>query len=219
MDVEDVALVLRTLATERPVFHSEADFQHALAWQLHERNPRSVIRLERHISPGIHVDLTIDRGDQRLVVMELKYITHELHTTVEAEVFKLRQHGAQPPRRYDVVSDLVRTERLVAEGIVSQGFVIVLTNESLYWAAGHKIDAIGDAFRIDEGRRLAGELRWAASAAPGTILHREDALHLLDEYIASWRDFSNLRTPHGRFRYLVFAVTGTNGSHGPAIAS
>lgn len=31
----DFAPVLRKLSTKRPVFHSVADFQHALAWQIH----------------------------------------------------------------------------------------------------------------------------------------------------------------------------------------
>ena len=34
------------LAKVRPVFHSEADFQHALAWQLREEYPHLSIRLE-----------------------------------------------------------------------------------------------------------------------------------------------------------------------------
>lgn len=32
----DVPALLGRLASERPVFHSEADFQHALAWALHQ---------------------------------------------------------------------------------------------------------------------------------------------------------------------------------------
>ncbi len=42
--------VLNTLATQRRVFHSEADFQHALAWEIHRRLPHAAIRLEYPIS-------------------------------------------------------------------------------------------------------------------------------------------------------------------------
>lgn len=31
----DVEAVLRDLALKRPIFHSEADFQHAVAWEVH----------------------------------------------------------------------------------------------------------------------------------------------------------------------------------------
>ena len=34
-----IAQVLSTLAVQRPVFHSEADFQHALAWEIHSCVP------------------------------------------------------------------------------------------------------------------------------------------------------------------------------------
>lgn len=36
---------LQSLSTDRPIFHSEHDFQHALAWAIHERVPNAHIRL------------------------------------------------------------------------------------------------------------------------------------------------------------------------------
>ena len=42
----DLLGAMRALASHRPVFHSEADFQHALAWQIHRMLPGAVIRLE-----------------------------------------------------------------------------------------------------------------------------------------------------------------------------
>jgi hypothetical protein len=38
--------LLARLARNRPVFHSEADFQHALAWEIHSLHPTAKIRLE-----------------------------------------------------------------------------------------------------------------------------------------------------------------------------
>lgn len=37
----DVAVLLRTLALQRPVYHSEADFQHAFAWESTGPTPAS----------------------------------------------------------------------------------------------------------------------------------------------------------------------------------
>ena len=37
---------MAALARVRPLFHSEADFQHAFAWQLHSAHPDARIRLE-----------------------------------------------------------------------------------------------------------------------------------------------------------------------------
>jgi len=40
--------VLTVLAERRPVVHSEADFQHALAWEAHRLDPDLRVRLETH---------------------------------------------------------------------------------------------------------------------------------------------------------------------------
>ena len=64
----DIDGLMTGLAGTRKVFHSEADFQHALAWQIHEAMPESRIRLEvdafpaqdRRRFPG-HLDAS--RGD------------------------------------------------------------------------------------------------------------------------------------------------------------
>ena len=36
----DIKSLLMGLAENRKVFHSEADFQHALAWHIHQTKPR-----------------------------------------------------------------------------------------------------------------------------------------------------------------------------------
>lgn len=43
----DIEQVLKELAKKRPVFHSEADFQHALAWEIQITYPDANIRLEK----------------------------------------------------------------------------------------------------------------------------------------------------------------------------
>jgi hypothetical protein len=44
--VLDIKDIMGRLALERQLFHSEADFQHALAWKIHELRPLAKIRLE-----------------------------------------------------------------------------------------------------------------------------------------------------------------------------
>lgn len=41
-----IASLLLSLAVEKPIFHSEADFQHALAWRIHTVMPDAKVRLE-----------------------------------------------------------------------------------------------------------------------------------------------------------------------------
>ena len=42
----DIESALQRLADDRPVFHSEDDFQYALAWRLHRDFDDMVVRLE-----------------------------------------------------------------------------------------------------------------------------------------------------------------------------
>ena len=48
----DIPEILKALARKRPVFHSVAGFQHALAWQIHEMHPVLHPRLEYPFEPS-----------------------------------------------------------------------------------------------------------------------------------------------------------------------
>ena len=53
---------MQALAQRRAIFHSEADFQHAFAWEIRRLLPESDIRLElpvRTTSGAIHLDLLV----------------------------------------------------------------------------------------------------------------------------------------------------------------
>ena len=81
----DVHELLASLAAKRPVFHSEADFQHALAWEIHLAFPDAVVRLERPYrtgeGPRIHLDLWV-KGSDRTAVLELKYKTKKMRVEI-----------------------------------------------------------------------------------------------------------------------------------------
>ena len=42
--------ILNQLSNDRPIFHSEADFKHALAWKIHETYSNLNIRLEKRVT-------------------------------------------------------------------------------------------------------------------------------------------------------------------------
>jgi hypothetical protein len=48
--VVDLRDTLALLSQQRPIFHSEADFQHALAWRFHQTDETARIRLEYRLS-------------------------------------------------------------------------------------------------------------------------------------------------------------------------
>ena len=200
--------ILETLARTRPVFHSEADFQHALAWHWKERSPNAVVRLEYRLpfeGERSYADLWVRDAGQTTYV-ELKYWTRALTVQVDDETFTLANQAAQDISRYDFIKDLCRVERVVGQGLTTRGFVVALTNDPGYWnpARPGTVDA---AFRLDEDRALAGQLAWAAHAGVGTTRSREQILGLEREYRCHWEPYSNLGVPRGEFRYLLASVT------------
>jgi hypothetical protein len=116
------------------VFRSEADFQHALAWESHQAWPQQLVRLETRPAKGIHLDvLLIDRLAGREVALELKYLTAPWQGVARQESFELLSHGTQDVRAYDCIKDVSRVEKFAYDRPGADGAVVVLTNDSNYW--------------------------------------------------------------------------------------
>ena len=76
----DISNLMNTLAAQRKAYHSEADFQHAFAWEVHRQFPKSSVRLERPLSVNgkpLHLDFFIQLTN-RVMAVELKYKTRKL---------------------------------------------------------------------------------------------------------------------------------------------
>ena len=109
-DMLDIDDLMTDLARVRGMFHSEADFQHALAWQIHEASPQSQVRLEVDVAraAGRRMYLDIWLPEERIAI-ELKYLTRRLDLTHRGERFALRDH-AQDLGRYEFLKDVQRLE-------------------------------------------------------------------------------------------------------------
>lgn len=188
----DLTSVMLRLARTRPVFHSEADFQHALAWQLQIEHPKARIRLEYRplASEKMYTDIWFALGD-KAVAIELKYPTRHLSTTFEDESFVLANHGAQDLVRYDFIKDLVRLERVADQKPGTQTAAILLTNDPLYWDLPNSTRiTIDAAFRVHHGRTLNGMCAWSERAGRGTTRTREVPLDLRSSYFLDWQAYS-----------------------------
>jgi hypothetical protein len=190
----DAVTALSLLAERRPVFHSERDFQHALAWQIQLAHPEAQIRLEPRPRRGIHLDLLVRRGERRTAI-ELKYLVAALHASVAGELFDLPHQSANDISRHDVIKDIARVEALLADGYADEGCVVVLTNDRSYWQPSSRPATIDAAFRLHEGRVLPGSLAWAARAGRGTTAKRDTPVNLTGHYTCQWRDFSEISLP------------------------
>ena len=82
METLDIRSVMDSLSERRPIFHSEADFQHALAWRIHEMAPGCQVRLEFNPFPKddrrSYLDIWLpDLG----IALELKFRREALRRT------------------------------------------------------------------------------------------------------------------------------------------
>lgn len=197
------------LAKTRPIFHSEADFQFALAWQIREMMPDSEIRLEFKPFPSERLYLDIWIYNQKTAI-ELKYLSRRIESKHNSEMFRLREQGAQDIIRYDFLKDVARVESTVQSSVAKRGFAILLTNDPLYWDRRRlrKANPVDADFHVYDGRVVNGELAWSDSAGEGTTRGRKEPINLIGSYNLRWRDYSEVPGTGNfpQFRYLAVAV-------------
>ena len=208
----DIDNILENLSKERVIFHSEADFQHALAWKLHEEYPDINIRLERRMdlsnNEKIYVDIYLS-CEECVVLIELKYKTEEFKYLDEKnnEIFELKKQDAQDNGRYDFIKDISRLEKCVENLQNVVGYAIFLTNDSSYWKLGKRNNTEDKNFRIHEGRKIPKniELKWKS---PENKVRRKNPIKLKNEYELKWKDFSSLENgSYSTFKYLLIKIT------------
>ena len=191
------------------MFHSEADFQHALAWQIHEAAPESQVRLEVSVIPveaqGMFLDIWLPVEG---IAIELKYKTRGLELEQDDESFALRDQSAQDQGRYDFLRDIQRLELMRSKlEQCRAGYAVLLTNDSSYWKVPTQRDTVDTDFRVHEGREISGALAWAARASPGTVRGRESPIQIRGSYRLRWQEYPNFpEKSYGKFRYLAVSV-------------
>jgi hypothetical protein len=201
--------IIKNLQKERPIFHSEADFQHALAREIQRHHPSAAVRLE--INQGIasqreYIDILVKEGASTYAI-ELKYKTKELDIAYKDEEFHLLNQGAYDIGRYDFIKDVVRLERFVESRPNSAGYAIFLTNDDLYWRETKRLTTFDAMFHIHESRVLNGELRWSEATGAGTMKGRENPLVLRGAHPIQWVDYSESDGDGPRkFRYVLLGV-------------
>lgn len=202
--MKDIAQILLTLAKKRPLFHSEADFQHSLAWEIQRHKPAGLLRLEYPYSnKRKYLDILV-KDQQALICIELKYKTEVYKESVDGEAFDLLYQGAQDIARYDFLKDIQRLEQYHG---MTKGYAIFLTNDRKYWEPSRYLNTIDAEFRIHEGRFLQGSFSWAKRAGEGTIHGRKEKIRLKGKYTLHWEDYSEVdEKPNGKFRYLLIAI-------------
>ena len=206
----EIAEILAILAKKRSIFHSEADFQHAFAWEIQQKLPNAAVRLELPIDVQnryLHVDLWVAYQNQVLAA-ELKYKTRALSIEIDNERYRLKSQSAQDVGRYDFIKDIQRLEHIseVARNFV--GYAVMITNDSAYWIQPANQNTVDANFRINDGRVLEGVFNWAENTSIGTKKNREQPLVLKNRHHVQWENYSQPSVgSYGLFRSLTIKVT------------
>ncbi|MGK8265006.1 hypothetical protein [Moraxella nonliquefaciens] len=156
----DIENILKQLANKRPFFHSEADFQHALAWEIQTCYPKANIRIEKPYlidDRPFYIDLIVEMDD-KIIAIELKYKTKKFEFELNGENFSLKNQGAQGWGRYYFVNDIVRLEKLMEKFEISQGYAIFLTND-MYYQSKSKDNTVYFDFSLQNEKTLSGILK------------------------------------------------------------
>ena len=209
----DIHGIMRGLAEKRPGFHSEADFQFALAWHIKESMLETEIRLEYEPFPESPRRKRLDVWIQSLgIAIELKYRKKALdYTDQNGERYLLTDQSAHDQGRFDFADDIQRLERVVRQRCdTSRGIAVILTNDGAYWKKPTRRgwqDTRDAEFRIHEGVVLKGDMNWKKGTSDGTKGGRTYPISLRDSYPVNWRHYSKLDVPkNGAFRYLAVEV-------------
>jgi hypothetical protein len=77
---------MERLRRDRPVFYSEADFQHALAWDIHLAEPNARLRLEGPLLAGGRERLDVfAHTESGRYAIELKYPRAGFEVAIDGE--------------------------------------------------------------------------------------------------------------------------------------
>lgn len=200
---------INNLKRKRYIFHSEADLQFALGWELGSLIPILKIRFEQP-----HKDQSIDilyYYNDDIIAVELKYKTALLKITHDDENFKLKDHAAIDTGRFDVLKDISRVESIIQSGFATKGYVLFITNCSSYWRntpyKGSQ-NTNDNEFRLENGRIIHGSLMWPSEAKITTYgKERIKGLTINGNYLVNWEPYSNFEgLKNGEFKYLLFEI-------------
>ena len=201
--------IMSDLGKERIIFHSEADFQHALAWKIAKSNPSLSIRLEYNpweYEDNKHVDLWI-LGDKQEIAIELKYRTEKIGYIQNGEKFFLKNQSACDQARYDFCKDILKLESIKRENSNFTKYAVFLTNDPKYWKNESDKETFDHDFKINQWKNLNGNLKWHSNASKGTIKGREKEITLKGKYKLEWNDYSNIpNEKNGQFRYVIIKI-------------
>jgi hypothetical protein len=222
MNKETIIRYMNDLAQLRPVFHSEADFQHELACVLKQHGHS--IRLEKpFVIEGPDIPNGIVRSELDIEVdgktaIELKFKTTEATIAHQEEHFELKSHGAQNLGRFDILDDARKLNWLKSRGNsgIQKGFAIFLTNDPLYLSNAN--GNLSGEFSLHQGRVFenGSSLNWVGNPGANSVDKKRlppfAPLEIRFNEVVEWQEYSDCTVymlepgNFGKFSFFVLEV-------------
>jgi len=203
----DIEQTLKEMSQERPIFHSEKDFQFALAWKIKEQE-NCEVRLEQNVkindTETISVDICVIEND-KLVPIELKYKTKSFIGQINKEKFELKNQDARDQGCFDYLKDIQRIENCLISNNLEKGYAIILTNDRLYWE-NKTSNTNFEQFKVYDGRKITGSLCWKVGTSDSSKSGRDDCIKLLGNYNVLWKDYFKTTNQNQVFRYVLIEI-------------
>ncbi len=205
------------LAKTGKIFQNEAQFQFDLAWEIQKKLGEGYrIHLEKmnlssNSNKKNYTDIVVQCPQGELVAIELKYKTKVLSCK---KGVTLSTQSADDNARYDYYNDISRNEKLKAEEGYAKGFAIFLTNSSSYWNCPQGKNEGSVMYREFSIRENSGSVKiakgahqWLPVTNSVTKSGRKDPIHLGQDYVGAWKDYSVCGACSAckrvEFRYLI----------------
>ncbi|MGF7003434.1 hypothetical protein M2149_001835 [Lachnospiraceae bacterium PFB1-21] len=208
MDMKETLIkCMKTLAVKRPVFHSEADFQFCLAFELKNtlgddakiycEYPVASLKLEAE-KRRPHLDILISVGGKKIPI-ELKYRPKASTIEYDNEVFELKPQGDNTWSRYDFLKDVLRIENYKNDDAshCEEGYAIFLTDNMIF-----KEDK-PSKHKLSLANKIEGEYYRTY------INEKKQLLEIKGIYTPNWhdyRDITDTKEKEHTFKYLMVEV-------------
>lgn len=232
MNATELSQHLLHVSLRRPVFHSEADFQHELALEL--ANAGYMVRLEVPRSITINgtqvraeLDLLVQAsgrptdhkgeraaGQSGWTVIELKYVKVAKVIVHDGETFDLAGTWGTNLSRFDALADLRRVESIVRAGLAAQGHSVFLTNAKDAWSvdvSGQNIMARQFSLHGGRGLQAGAQLDWVPlnptrQSVSDKRLTPYAPITLARAQTCTWTTYSQFPGRSGEFKYLLLSA-------------
>ncbi len=223
--IDNVLMNLKEIK-KMEIFYSEGDFRFCLGCEIKCMYSdidiiaeKPIKRINNGKKVTEHIDMFLHSKESKIGI-ELKYIKDEFSGKVRGNYYELSPSSAYDVRCYDILKDIQRLESyLEGENVderIDIGYSIVLTNAKALWEAKKNgKESNYDEFRVFDGRKLYGEMKWKPKTGEGTRKGRTDPIKLRDKHVypIQWKHYSKPEVEgetenatKNLFRYMVVEV-------------